>query len=1557
MGKPKKKFINLIHIFQTSLLFLCLIKLINAATIEYIIYNADDKSATYKHTSGTITKCLELDFNSMEEIPPYIKVTITPNENTPTPILCFSPEDSYCNYNRQILSKKTDGLSSMIYIKREQYYYDLDKLFVFITCEESGCEYTIKFEGSNYAEIDVNSVFSYLVTINNKEMRFKAIGVANEGSFLTIGVEGSSSVQLVIDDIDNYQYIFDTGKIITFPIVNTNSNSLAYFVIKNPNIGEFLTINIHIVYKNEAKDNLLYPNGPTIMGLLSREKGYFTEECFPISAFATGKYSNVNKFYLTGRIHSKYATFWLADENNNFMESTEVQIKDGLLSYMIETNGKKRSVCFEFSYAEEIYNYYAAYSISILETTKMENIYNFYFPQIIGENYRRIIPKGNYAVYHPGKLYQYDIKLYYYMYNRKGVAEMYTYKCLSYPYCNYSIEEIQKFNKTKKINKMAIYDFKIDKTYEALDKEKQVMIVYCKDDDNENDGFCEVDVSFSVLGKKIKLIENEQLSNYVLKNDIREFIIDCSGGILNRSLIIDIMVYSGDVTFNIKSYDDILKDDKITHLKYYLSNKIVHRFYFAEFPDNNMEINSVAQINSFFTIKYRFEKISAQIDENIISGENYLVEIDPTTIEKTKTVYFSNNRTKKEQPFFVNFFALNCEFQVTRKEKDSSEKEITIFNGYAQEVIFKNNEIYNSGKYPYKIKILEPEISNYNYKMCMLYISGYESPDTDFLTEIVVGENMNQKVIFSKDFKTIRFLYPHADPEKDLLVYVNIIDQAYYNVKIYLNSDDYSFKQYNITRSQIFNISSTEILSNYSKDNLCNIIIEVEFIKNITDVTLTEQPKIEVNIRPIKSSPSYLKKGYIKKDFTYGDNFYYLYTDIGKYDIGEILLYYPRNLGNVLGRIVRKDQIYSDEEANWKGIYRMPSVDWEDSLPFNRYTKKLEITFEDTVECINGCYLLISIQTYQIQEYVENFKFYPFSIIAKIMPNNFGYTDIPRITIQVNQYIIGNVDLVQKEKYSNFYEVLLPYDSYKVEFDFQSEVAGLYINLEGGALPTYRSSDFVYFPPGRDSIFSLDKNSIIEKAISKKINIPHKDSLKDLKLIIGIWTDKLDSVETELFSLNVRLPNDNLYRNIIEVNTDQKILCNPTILIGGLFRCLFMITYDDEDEYINIPLFVHAASVNRTAVTHIYANFIEKKYYDEYDVDILRTNIPTLETAQYTIKKENIDYIYINLNSFNKYLYVNVESDKNGEIFILASKTILFDNDSYKGNYPFYPNPSSEQLLSVSRDNLRLGFFTGSSILVNIVTLGGEAIIKWSDAQNNFYNLKERGDRLTLVSKVNNELIIENKISSNNTINSSENPGFVFYISYYTRNSENNFDKIEGNFAKIVYKKSDFPIFLYNKIGYCYNDINTAITLKYLDINKSGQYISAPFVIKLGIFKEVTIYKIKSDPELFPNQYLIGAYDPIFKTAQFFFSRDLFKSLNIKPEENPTILISIEKSNSYMNQEFGNISIITEINQNNDNAIPLENIYHYGKVDNEYITSYRLRTNKDKKKNDYRNFF
>ena len=115
--------------------------------------------------------------------------------------------------------------------------------------------------------------------------------------------------------------------------------------------------------------------------------------------------------------------------------------------------------------------------------------------------------------------------------------------------------------------------------------------------------------------------------------------------------------------------------------------------------------------------------------------------------------------------------------------------------------------------------------------------------------------------------------------------------------------------------------------------------------------------------------------------------------------------------------------MYAEEEANWRGIYRMPSKDWEDSLPYNGYTKKLMVNSADTADCIEGCYLLISIQISQVGDYVEDNKFYPFYIITKITPSNRAYTDIPKVVIQVDEFVIGSVEIAENERIYEFYEI------------------------------------------------------------------------------------------------------------------------------------------------------------------------------------------------------------------------------------------------------------------------------------------------------------------------------------------------------------------------------------------------------------------------------------------------------------------------------------------------------------------------------------------------------
>jgi len=75
--------------------------------------------------------------------------------------------------------------------------------------------------------------------------------------------------------------------------------------------------------------------------------------------------------------------------------------------------------------------------------------------------------------------------------------------------------------------------------------------------------------------------------------------------------------------------------------------------------------------------------------------------------------------------------------------------------------------------------------------------------------------------------------------------------------------------------------------------------------------------------------------------------------------------------------------------------------------------------------------------------------------------------------------------------------------------------------------------------------------------------------MEDTRLIIGVWTDKKDSANTELYSLRVHEvfldPYEYAQFDIIEVNTEQKVLCKPNLVENNRYQCLFMVVYDRQD--------------------------------------------------------------------------------------------------------------------------------------------------------------------------------------------------------------------------------------------------------------------------------------------------------------------------------------------------------------------------------------------------------
>ena len=202
--------------------------------IEWIDYDPSTYSATYRHKKDLDKVTVAVDFHDYI-IPYYIRVTATPEEGSTTPILCFSPTSNTCSENRIVITRNGDQNPAILFVKREEFEGYDKELYIVAACQKADCDYTLKFEGAQSAEINANSIFSYVVTNANEGMVYEVVGNGEEGDYLTIGVEGSSYLELDIKDLEmKIQPIYlDNGRIITFPIIDQqNSNILAIFTIK-----------------------------------------------------------------------------------------------------------------------------------------------------------------------------------------------------------------------------------------------------------------------------------------------------------------------------------------------------------------------------------------------------------------------------------------------------------------------------------------------------------------------------------------------------------------------------------------------------------------------------------------------------------------------------------------------------------------------------------------------------------------------------------------------------------------------------------------------------------------------------------------------------------------------------------------------------------------------------------------------------------------------------------------------------------------------------------------------------------------------------------------------------------------------------------------------------------------------------------------------------------------------------------------------------------------------------------------------------------------------------
>ena len=370
----------------------------------------------------------------------------------------------------------------------------------------------------------------------------------------------------------------------------------------------------------------------------------------------------------------------------------------------------------------------------------------------------------------------------------------------------------------------------------------------------------------------------------------------------------------------------------------------------------------------------------------------------------------------------------------------------------------------------------------------------------------------------------------------------------------------------------------------------------------------------------------------------------------------------------------------------------------------------------------------------------------------------------------------------------------------------------------------------------------------------------------------------------------------------------------------------------------------------------MYARYIEKNIYDQYIVKELNNQIPRFLSSDFNSRTDGVDYIYISQLQKNKYIFINIMTNKPDPIMILTSMPTYdyLSNDIYK----FYPNPFNEQLLFIQKERLRLYFPTANSILVNIITLNGQAEVYWLRDPSKIFYLKGAGDKISLSSGNDvDELIIHRLITDSNVnkLSTMEDPGFVFYISFHLIDpkEENNFIEINsGKSLEIAFKDTEFPIVLYSKIENQNKDINIAITFKDNELDQKGEYPFSRFLFSAQVLREKTIYIAKKDKDLSPSieKSVKGIYDPALKTGQIFLSKEIINAYNINEADNPTLYIRIDKNGDLDEKIFRKFSIEAQIAEINDDSIQVENVYHYGRLKNDSINKiyYRLKVDNNR---------
>ena len=587
--------------------------------------------------------------------------------------------------------------------------------YITVECSKKPCSYYLFLEKTNEADLNLNDQYSYYITKENNNMKFKLLKEHNsevgEGSYVSIWVKGNKKIQTNLEDGEDQDPYKSYTHCSYYVIEYENYIKYNYSITINGEIGDLINVGLIFYYKcilKECFSDFRLENGEEITSYIEPS----SLEDFKVSTqheINIGYYYDINNKFISGSMIKALGHLSMKTKDENIFYT---------MQYILDTD-----------YDGQGNNKYSPL---------LDGIYNI--KQINKETTIGLIPmkpKDDFSF------------LTYEIFPIMGNISVSIYECDNYPLCH--LNKIDK-NKLKKIDNYQsyYYSYKKDdlKNISPISKNQKMLLITCEDG-----------LKLKLIGQICSSIINMKTDNKIINNtefnsalppylrfirekNVDKYLIKAT----NNPIHLYIEKITGDISININQNNKTIEDN----------------FYVIE-SDEDTVITITGNKNSIYSINDNYHNPK---EFTFHVGFNYLIKLEKEQkiflkskeIDNIYNIYKSSDHNYE---YFFKISPLNCDIKVDF---------LNILNKTTDSISLKKNSIYQD-KFSLNDKFFT--VSEINDDNCFLYISSYNINETTSSNNsygFIFRNDTSQIIAFNNKNNDIYFSFPYTEFENDVKI-------------------------------------------------------------------------------------------------------------------------------------------------------------------------------------------------------------------------------------------------------------------------------------------------------------------------------------------------------------------------------------------------------------------------------------------------------------------------------------------------------------------------------------------------------------------------------------------------------------------------------------------------------------------------------------------------------------------------------------------------------------------------------------------------------------------